>query len=395
MLSHLFRTARNKGMEFLEELTEVMKRIKLLYFISGIDIGGAEQLLLTTVKMLDKKKFDIAVCYLKGRGELRQEFESAGIRIIFLGDYSLWISGRIYSFYRLLIREQFDVLHNHLIRSILIGGICGRLAGVRCILSTEHNTSNWEPRFSYLRPLFRLGLSFSAKVIAISHAVEKCLLEKGKIPAEKILVLHDGIDLSAFNPDNGSDDLKKNLGLLQSFPIIGSVSRLDPRKGHRFLIEAISLLHSEYPEIALLLIGDGKERRDLERQVKELHLERSVLFVGAQIDVVKYLALFDIFVLSSLAEGLSIALIEAMAMKSAIVATNIGGIPEVVENGKEGVLVPPADTKKMAAAIRHVLLNKEETQLMKVHAREKVEKKFDMKNIVKELERVYTNLAGN
>ncbi len=364
--------------------------IKVLHCITGIDLGGAEQLLLSTVRKLDKEKFNISVCYFKGKGALRAEFESTGVRVFFLGDYSHWTIGKAIALGCLLSELSPEIVHTHLILATIVGRIIAWYSKVPVIVTTEHNISNWQKKYFLLFSIYKITTMFTDKIFAISEAVKKQLIMKGKIKSEKITVLYDGVDLSIFDPKL---ILEQSHYADSAYPIIGCISRLDQRKGIRFLIEAITILKSQYPHIKLIIVGDGKERQRLESMATEHEVTENVFFTGEQKNVIPYFQMFDIFVLPSLSEGLSVSLIEAMAMKKTIIATNVGGIPEVVANGKEGILVPPGQANEIASAIAYLLKNAKRANLMKVAARKKVERKFNLDILVKKLENFYETLV--
>ena len=370
------------------------RQIKVLHLITGIDIGGAEKLLVAVTRELREDGLDVAVGYFKGTGALRKEFEGNGIRTVYLGEQTLFMIGRAVNLYRLLKAERFDLVHTHLIHATLIGRVVSRIAGVPIVITTEHNTSNWQPKYLPVTILYRLTGSLSHKVIAISEAVRKCLLNVARIDPSRVEVVYDGVDIARFNPGLDAAGLKKELGLADAYPVIGSVSRLDARKGLEYLVGAIASLIPEMPGTRLVLVGDGPERTRLQDQAKQLGVERIVTFAGSQEDIVPFLAIMDVFVLPSLFEGLSVSLIEAMAMMKPIVATNVGGIPEVVTDGEDGLLVPPRESGSLAAAIRRLVRDRPLADAMRTAARKKIEQKFSLDQLVRRLEHLYENLLA-
>jgi len=369
-----------------------MKRINVLHFITGLDVGGAENFLLNIVRKTDRSRFDIQVVFLKGAGSLRREFEAIGVRTMFLGECSHLLIGRVMCLYRFLRRGGFDVLHTHLIHATLIGRIVGRLAGVPVIVSQENNTSNWRKRNILVNLLYALTVVQVQRIIAISEAVKRCLIEIGNVDPKKIEVLYDGVDLQEFRPRNIDHELRRSLHLEDASPIVGCIGRLDPRKGHCYVIQALSKLSSDYPNIRLILVGDGDQRERLTKLGQQLGVAEKIMFVGTQKDVRRYLSLLDVFVLPSLQEALSISLIEAMAMGKAVLATNVGGIPEVVTDGEDGLLVPSHNEQRLAEGIRVLIENKPLADRLGSSARRKVEEKFDLNTSVHRLEQIYYEL---
>ena len=328
----------------------------------------------------------------KGNGLLRNDFEAIGIDVIALPEISSTFLGRIFFLYKNIKKNKYDIVHLHLISAILIGRIISWLAGCRIIVSTEHNTSNFQTKYYIVTLVYRLTSVLNKKILAISNAVKNELIEKANINPQKIEVLYNGIELINFTPEFLDINLKDDLNLGNSYPIIGSVGRLDIRKGYIYLIKAISILKNKYAKITLILVGDGNERIALVSAAKRLKVEKNILFVGTQKKIQNYLSIFDFFVQPSVNEGLSISLIEAMAMKKKIVASKIGGIPEVVENNIEGILVPPANSQAIADAIIFLIDNPETADKFMMNARKKVEDKFNIDSFISRLENIYYQL---
>jgi glycosyltransferase involved in cell wall biosynthesis len=189
--------------------------------------------------------------------------------------------------------------------------------------------------------------------IAASEAIRQMLVADG-VPADRTVTVHDGIDVErvvAAPPVN----VHEAFWLPHHAPIVGNVAALVPHKGQRHLIEAAHMVVQELPDARFVILGEGELREPLERQVREYHLEKHVLLPGFRTDVLGCIKGFDLFVLSSVTEGLGSSLLDAMACSRAIAATRAGGIPEVVVDGENGLLVPPRDHAAMAAAIVRLL----------------------------------------
>ena len=377
---------------FGEVMSSVRSRLKVLHLITGIDTGGAENLLLATLRRLDRSAFNVTVAYLKGRGDLREEFEKEGIRVCRLRPGSRFAWLKAVDLFWLMKRERFDIVHAHLIAAVLLGRVVGMLAGVRIVVSTEHNTSNWEPGHSIVSRLYRWSSRWSAKIFAISEAVRRCVVEIGGVDPAKVEVLYDGVDLDRFSPREPDTALRGELLPADSFPVLGCVGRFDIRKGQRTLIEAVGIAQKRFRGTKLLLVGDGKLSEELRDYAARLGAADAIVFCGMRKDVERYLSVMDFFVLPSFHEGLSVALLEAMAMKRLVVATNVGGVPEVVESGVEGILVPAGNALEIVRAIEYILDHPQVAAAMREAARRKVEAKFDLSKLVSFLEKSYHEL---
>ncbi len=367
--------------------------MRVLHLITGIDVGGAEQYLLSILRLINRKRFEVSVSYLRGRGALRSEFEELGIAVSdFSGD---WWSAPVRGvrLWRFIEHGSFDIVHTHLIRATLLGRILARLANVRTVFTTEHNVSNWRRKYFVVTLMYRWTSTGVKRFFAVSKAVSDRLIEIGRIPPDKVEVLAPGLDLRAFSSRlHGSHPLRALVDKHEG-PILGCVARLDSRKGQSILIEAAAQLRRAYPNVKVILVGEGETRKAIESQVNKLDLRSSVCLLGTRRDVRELLKDFDVVVLPSLTEGLPVALLEAMAMGSLIVASRVGGIPEAIRDGIEGRLVEPGDPRLLAAAIQEVLTKKSLARKMRVAARIRCRREYDVRTRVRRLEEVYEQFA--
>jgi glycosyltransferase involved in cell wall biosynthesis len=228
--------------------------------------------------------------------------------------------------------------------------------------------------------------------IAASEAIRRMLVADG-VPDEKTVTVHEGIDVEhvlGAPPVN----VHEAFFLPHGAPVVGNVAALVPHKGQRHLIEAAHLVVQEMPDVRFLILGEGELREQLERLVREHHLEKHVLLPGFRTDVLGCFKGFDLFAMSSVTEGLGTSLLDAMACTKAIVATRAGGIPEVVENEVNGLLVEPRDHHAMAAAIVRLLSDDETRRRMAEVGFERVSERFTVERMVSQTAAVYERLAG-
>jgi L-malate glycosyltransferase len=228
--------------------------------------------------------------------------------------------------------------------------------------------------------------------IAASEAIRKMLVADG-VPSERAVTVHEGIDLEhvlAAPPVN----VHQAFWLPHQAPVVGNVAALVPHKGHRHLIEAAHLVVREMPDTRFLILGEGELREQLERQIRDYHLEKHVLLPGFRTDVIGCIKGFDLFVMSSVTEGLGTSLLDAMACSRASVATRAGGIPELVQAGRTGVLVEPRDHAAMAREIVRLLKDDGLRRQMGEAARTRVAERFTVERMVAETAAVYERVAG-
>ena len=259
---------------------------------------------------------------------------------------------------RILRRERIDILHCHLFIASFFGAGPARMAGTRGVIETCHGPENWRIG-KPLRGGFWIDRQVGRmvdKYIAVSPAAARHLIERKRVPQSKIQVIRNGRDLDRYAP-RGMDEsnrIRRELGVAGE-PAILVPARLADQKGHRYLIEAIARLLPRWPQLTLLLAGEGPLEAALRDQCARCGINGQARFLGYREDIPELLAAADLVVLPSLYEGLPLAAIEALAAGRPIVATAVDGTPEVVIDGKTGLLVPPADSAALADAIERLL----------------------------------------
>ena len=356
------------------------EKIKIIHIITSLNIGGAEKLLLDLVRELDEDKFETKVVTSVDAGVLVRDFGENEIEVKVFRKKSKLGLGVIWGIFRHLRKERPQIVHTHLFGGDTWGRIAAILARVPVIISTEHNTNIDE---GFLKRLLKKFLSyFTDKIIAVSESVEKYSILRDKIGEKKIKVIYNGINLEKFLQNK-----QKEFG---NPPIIGVVGRLEEQKGHKYLIEALNLLKNV--PWTLWVVGDGSRKTGLERLVKDLNLRGRVIFLGNRDNIAEILGQIDIFCLPSLWEGLGLAVIEAAASARPIVASKVGGIPEIIEDNKTGLLVEPENVKSLVDGLEQILLGEKDALKMGHKAREAVKEKFGIKRMVREYEELYKEL---
>lgn len=362
-----------------------MKRIKVLYVITALGIGGAEKLLLSIIQKLDRKTFAPIVVSLYNDCTLYNDFKKTGARIFCLKYSNKYNPFILFRLIQLIRCEKPDIVHTHLPHATIWGRIAARLSDIKTVFSTEHNLSVWKRKHFIFYLLYRVTCKWNFKIIAVSKAIKKKIAKEFSVPEQKIVVIHNGIDIAEYNDNiECPDDLTR-----LTRPIIGTVGRLHRIKGHKYLVAAFSKTIQRFPTANLLVVGDGDQRDDLNQQITELGLNDSVHLLGSRDDVRAILQHIDIFVFPSLEEGLGIALIEACMVGKPYVATNVGGIPEIIKDGKSGFLVPPSDSVTLGEKIVLLLENNEKYKKLASHSQQVVKNRFNIYDKVRILEELY------
>ncbi|RJR41954.1 MAG: glycosyltransferase [Deltaproteobacteria bacterium] len=261
---------------------------------------------------------------------------------------------------RLLRRERPDILHCHLLRANLYGRFAGRLAGVAKIVNTIHGVDEYMVRGDFtsrsLRLAERLSAPLVSRYVAVSENARQAVVERLKIPPGRVSTILNALDLDPFRqPEAGRRALRAELGLSPDAVVIGSVGRLAPLKNLAFLIEQMKELAVSFPQAELVIIGEGPERPALENLIAALNLGDKVRLPGFRADIPRMLPALDLFAFPSLSEGLSIALLEAMAAGLPCVVMDVGGNGEAVAHGHTGYVVPYGDSSAFASALSHLL----------------------------------------
>jgi glycosyltransferase involved in cell wall biosynthesis len=387
------------------------RRIKVLQIIETLGVGGAERLLATNMKFIDKERFEniIVSIYSDKDSEIIHE-ALIGTKIEkicprFRHDVFAIAMGIL----KCVKKHKIDIIHTHAPLSNIYGWIIGRLTGCG-VISSIHNADYEVVPFAgnlkYLSVKIKVflmriidrcmgGLCVD-KFIAVSEFVKQYAIRESKYSPGKIYVLYNGIDADYFNEvDNAAVSAKrKELGIESDEKIILTVGTNVPRKGQRYALEAAKNLTAKH-KIKLVIRGSGPMRNELEAYSNKLCLKDHVIFLNPQKDIRVLLQMCDVFVFASLCEGFGIAQTEAMAMKKPVVAFNIGPMPEVVKDGVSGILAEPRDSEKLARSIEIILNNPELAERMGLAGRRLVEEKFDIRKNIKLLENVYSGVFNN
>jgi glycosyltransferase involved in cell wall biosynthesis len=328
-------------------------RSRVLILIKGLGRGGAEQLLVSAVPYLDRTRFDFEVAYLlPWKDALVGELEAAGMRVTCLdGARGLGWMGRLRS---LVAERRIDLLHNHSPYTT-IGSRLG--LGRRIVrVYTEHNT--WDRYHPLTRWANMLTLPRVDHVFAVSDHVRDSIryppaLRWMRMPP--VESLYHGIDPAAVAAWGGGEGVRRELGVPDGAPVVGTVANFKAHKRLDDLLRAAVHVRRELPEVRFVLVGQGPLEGELRRLAGDLGLDGSVVFTGFRDDAPRIASGFDVFAMASEQEGLSIALIEALALGRSVVVTRAGGLPEVVRDGVEGYVVPPRDPARLADRIVRLL----------------------------------------
>jgi glycosyltransferase involved in cell wall biosynthesis len=348
--------------------------------------GGQQQTLLTVLGLRERGHRTVLVAHPQGELHARA---SEGIDLVGLAPLNEIDLAAAWKLSRALRQYSPEVVHAHDPHAVAMAGTAlsfGVLTPSPPLVASRrvdfHLSSNSFSRWKYRQV---------ARFIAASGAIRDVLVEDG-IPAPQVTIVHDGIDVGRVQRLPALD-LHVEFWLPRGVPVLVNVGALVGHKGQRHLLDAMPLVMREVPDVHLVILGEGELRTPLERQVKELHLERTVRMPGFREEVLSLMKSADLFVMSSVTEGLGSAVLDAMAMGLAVVGTRAGGIPEAVVDGETGLLVPPADPESLARAIVRLLKDPEERRRYGAAGRTRVETDFGVDKLVEGTLAVYRALA--
>lgn len=367
-----------------------MNKIKVMQVITQLPGGGVEQLLVDLLPQLNRDHFNISLCCIHKRGHLVDVLQARGVPVHLVKLNSRWDPIGIYRLTRLMQKEQIKIVHTHMYASSISGIVAARLAKVPVIIANMHSMHEWHTK----RRIWTAKKLFNSadKIIAVSDCIKKDLIDKLKLEPQKTLTIHNGVDLARFTPQIEVAGQNENLDIKDDEFVIGAIGRLVAFKGFTYLLKAAKIIYSQQPKFKLVIVGGGELKQPLKQQAQELGIADKVIFTGRQDNVLPFLASFELVVMSSITEGLPIVSLEAMAMGKAVVASRVGGIPEVVEERVTGLLVPPKDPSALAQAIITLMENPELRKSLGQAGRARVEEFFSLQHMYEQTADLYTQL---
>ena len=358
--------------------------MNILFIANHLNVGGISTYLLTLASGLKQKGHQVYLA--SSGGELEDRFIQAGITLFKspLKTKNEISPKIIFSFWKLrkVAREfNIDLIHSHSRTTQVLGDLlCRSLAKPH--IFTCHGF--FKPKLSR-----RIFGCWGQKVIAISQQVKEHLIIDFKLDENKISVIHNGIATKNFGDFSAKDNLRRKLGMQPADFLVGIIARLSDVKGHTYLIQAMQEVIKNFPKAKLLIIGQGKNKDALIKEIQDLGLEGSIVFIPEAKNTKDVLAAMDIFVMPSLQEGLGLALMEAMAQGVAVVGSAVGGIKTLIQDKVNGLLVAPADAPALARAIITLLGDSRLRQALGVQAREFIIANFSKEEMVDKTEIVY------
>lgn len=360
------------------------------FSIDGKSIHGVARVVSWWARAIDDERFDLNILSLRGRSPAGAYVEDQGGRV-FYSDRGKLNPLSIFDILKTARQTNADVLHLHGYKACTLGRIIGVIRNIPVILH-EHGAYPSVPVHQRIADWLLAPLG--DKTIVVSEAVAEFCVEHRSIHPDKIETIRNGIPLDEFRnvPEQAVREAADEL-VDHSAPTIGAVARLDEEKGITYLLEAIPAIQAEIPAVKVLIVGEGSLRSELEAKAEQMGIAEDVIFTGERRDVPRLYKLMDVKVISSMYEGIPLTLFEAMATGTPVVATKVGGIGEVIEDGENGMLVQPRKPKDIAEAVIDLLKDGRRRRDIAARAQEDAQK-YGMKATMRRIEEIYREMLN-
>ncbi len=372
--------------------------MRVIWIIDGLGHGGAEKMTFSILEQMDRSQFDVRVCALqiKQGNPIAKELTRIGIPVDLVPIPNLRHPANLPKILRYLRQQKPDLVHTQLEFATVLGSVGSWLlripntATLHTLDNPQKGTSHWRNELSWA--CMRL---FSTKLIAVSNSTRDHLIKYGRIQPQKIITMYNGIDPSNFKPVSGDirDAKRKELGIPDNAFLILTVAVLREAKGIQFMLKAMTNIIRSLPNAHYLIVGTGDYESALKNEVETSHLEHQVTFAGQRPDIPEILSISDLFVLPTLIDALPTVLIEATAAGKSIVASNVGGVPEIVENEVNGLLVQPGDPAQLEKACLLLAQDQAMRAAMESAGLRIAQEKFNIHTQVITLGQLYTKLV--
>jgi len=368
----------------------MVERIHVLQLGGSLAVGGAVRMILSLSQELDRSRFAVGVCRLfQVEDEFSDKLAGIGTPSHVLGSRRFYSPLTITKLATLIRRHEIDIVHTHAVEADVAGTIAGRLTN-RPVVTTLHSLPiSYERRPLAPRTLHSIVIRhLSRNLVSVSKAAKSLFVRDWDIPASRMRTIYPAVDLEPF--------LRVPLGVAaraaQDRFQITNVGRLVPAKAQHLLIQAAGTVLGRFPNAEFVIVGPGPRRDELQHLARELGIAERVTLTGARDDVPEILARTDVFVLSSLWEGLPLSAVEAMAAARPVVLTDVGGCAELVENGVTGMIVPPGESATIAEAVNALLADAQRRVELGQAARERVRHAFAAARMAEEYEALYESI---
>jgi len=367
-----------------------MRRRNILHLIETSEPGGAETVLASIASNLDPDRYRSLACVLE-EGWLTDQLRRLGIRYALIENRRSYDPAFLYRLVRLIRCERIALMHAHEFMMSVYGSVASIMTGVP-LVCTVHGKLYFPDKKRRILAL-RFAASLCARMIAVSEDLHRYLVDNLRFNPCRVTTLYNGIDLEKYSARSSREESRMRFSIPADALVVSTAGSLFKVKGLQYLLEAVKVLRRRYPNLLLIIAGEGDQRKALEEKAEALGLADAVRFLGFCEDIPDLLNLTDIYACSSLSEGLSLSILEAMAMSKPVVATDVGGNLELIRPGDNGYLVPPSEPSALADRIMDLLDNPELRDRFGKSGRRIVEEKFTLEKMIQDYEELYERLT--
>ena len=373
------------------------KKIKVCHLISGDLWAGAEAQITILLSQLSKEKHLENFALIYNQGRLAEELKRLNLSLCILEERENNSLKLFIKTYRWLKHQGVDLVHSHRYKENIIGSLAAKMGGIDHIIRTYHGMPEPFGGFKNIKYKFYIFLDYLIskllvkKIIAVSFEIKKKLSQR--LSEKKITSIPNSINLDSLKIKKPPQRVREILGIDDDCKIIGSAGRLVPIKGYQVFLKAAQLIRQKDSKVKFLIVGDGPEKSNLEKLSDELKISEDFLFPGYRDDILDIINIMDIFILSSFHEGIPMVLLEAMGLEKPIVATKVGGIPEVVIDKISGILVKPNDPEELAEMGLYLLENKKVRKKMGSEAKRRISESFTAERMAKRVLEIYQSMV--
>ncbi len=357
-----------------------------------MNVGGAEKHVILLASGLRQRGYDAQILSIFQEGTLAGKIRKEEIPFSCLQLPKGWGGDAFFKIYQWLRQNPVDILHTYLFGFHLFAGLPARLLKVPVIVSSRREIAEWrKARHVWIE---NLGNHFVDRVICCSQAAQKWTLDHEKIAREKVLTLYNGVDQKYFASADGLK-IRHEFGIPENAFVVGTVANFAEEKGYPYLLEAVSVIAQEHPEAWFLFVGSGPLEAEIKQKAARLPNSDRILFTGIRSDIPDLISAMNVFVLASVIEGFPNVLLEAMSMAKPVVATCVGGIPELIESEKDGILVFSKDSQGLANVILQCLRDPSTANRLGTKARHKIEQNFSLDQMIDQYEAFYRKMLDH
>ncbi len=372
--------------------------MRVLHCVLSLDVGGLERIVLDLARMGKQNGTDVSILCLERFGTLEAEAKHHGIAVSCLHKPPGIHDETVRKAEDFLWQEKPDIVHAHQIGALWYVGRAAGLAGVPAVLHTEHidnvaKAKGWWKKLK-CRTLWNRAAQYADRFCCVSADIARSVGRWRTVPRRKIDVVLNGIDAELFSDRSAAGSLKNELGIPVGVKVIGNVARLNEEKRHDLLLRGFARLRERMADVHLLIVGDGPERARLIDLARRLGISNATTFAGYQSRRERYLQIMDVFALTSRMEGLPLALLEAWAAGVPIVCTAVGGVPDVVKHGENGLLIPSGDEDGLVRALGELLDDPSKASLYARRGQALVQERYSLQRMAADYQRRYTDLLS-